>query len=67
MHNFITSDPTQWKLIIIFLTLLWLVLSDWIKGRRIAQALLQLTALQSAQSKVERPFTGGSKTAKMAG
>jgi len=67
MHNFITSDPTQWKLIIIFLTLLWLVLSDWIKGRRIAQALLQLTALQSAQSKVERPLTGGSKTAKMAG
>lgn len=67
MDNFITNDPTQWKLIIIFLTLLWLVLSDWIKGRRIAQALLQLTELQSVQTKVERPATGGPTTAKMAG
>jgi len=64
MDNFITNDPTQWKLIVIFLTTLWLGCSLWIQGRRIAQVQRQLNALQSAKAKrLEMVGPGNGKVA----
>lgn len=60
MIPFITNDPTQWKLIVIFLTLLWIGLSLWIQGRKIARIQIQLQALQSAKASTGWAAAGGS-------
>jgi len=59
MITFITNDPTQWKLTVIFLTLLWIGSSLWIQGRRIARIQIQLQALQSAKASSGWATTGG--------
>jgi len=66
MDTLITADPTQWKLTVIFLTLLWLGLSLWRQGRRIAHVLLQLQALQSAKASTGWTAAGGPSKGKMA-
>jgi hypothetical protein len=66
MNNFITNDPTQWKLAVIFLAMLWIGLSLWMQGRRIARVQVQLQSLQSAKAKTEWATTGGPAKGKMA-
>jgi cell division protein FtsB len=65
MDTFIGYDPTQWKLTIIFLTLLWLGLSLWRQGRKIARVLSQLQALQSAKASSGWTAAGGQTKGKM--
>lgn len=54
MIALITNDPTQWKLIAIFLTLIWISLSLWIQGLRSVRIQSQLQALETASAKTGR-------------
>lgn len=64
--DFITNDPAQWKLTVIFLALLWIGFSLWRQGRRIIQVQMQLQAIQTAKARAERTAAGESSRAKMA-
>lgn len=64
--DFITNDPTQWKLTVIFLAVLWIGFSLWRHGRRVIQVQTQLRALQAAKARAERTVAGESSRAKMA-
>jgi hypothetical protein len=51
METIILNDPTQWKLFVIFLSMLWLGLLLWMQWRRILRVEGQLHKLQTAKVK----------------
>lgn len=65
MITLISSDPIQWKLTVIFLTLLWLGFSVWLNGRRMARIQSQLRTLELAKGKTAWTASDGSAKGKV--
>ncbi len=59
METFILNDPIQWKLTVMFLTMLWLGLLIWIQRRRLIRVECQLQTLQAMKFKTDQATAGG--------
>lgn len=65
METIIFNDPTQWKLFVIFLSMLWFGLLLWRQWRRILRVEGQLHKLQTAKVNPEQAAAGGPTTSKL--